>query len=457
MGGIAGLSSPAIGGSGTMSPAVRPWLGLVMGPVEARPSSICVQCGMVAPASGEGADRAVASRAARAGTSTANGASSSTAPGSSGRELRVFWDRFDVPSPDETRLVPNEVILDVVSTVSRSALDHIAARNDMTRLEVNTVRLTGRTLHRWRINGNRSVRDTIIRLAYERVIAGAAPNYVYELSQHSSAPSYVAEKLDLPEAHRIATGGRVSVALIDSGVDASHPALAGAVVDGFNALPDNEPQPHGTAMAGGIVNVAPDVKIIPVRVFGAGVKATTFNIIKGIDWAAKRGARIVNMSFTGPPDRRLRQMLLAASEDGIVLVAAAGNAGPNAPPSFPGAEPNVIAVTATDENDQVFGEANRGPYIAVAAPGVDILVPAPDAAYEITTGTSIAAAEASGLAALLIARAPKLSPAAVRKIMMDTARDLGPAGYDPVFGAGLLNALGAVESIKGRAVVAERR
>ena len=369
----------------------------------------------------------------------------------------MFWDRFDVPSPDETRLVPNEVILDVVSAVSRSALDHIAARNEMTRLEVNTVRLTGRTLHRWRINGNRSVRDTIIRLAYERVLAGAAPNYVYELSQHSSAPSYVAEKLDLPEAHRHATGGRVLVALIDSGVDASHPALAGAIVDGFNALPENEPHPHGTAMAGGIVSVAPHVKIIPVAVFGAGVKATTFNILKGFDWAAKRGARIVNMSFTGPPDRRLRQMLLAASEDGIVLVAAAGNAGPNAPPSFPGAEPNVIAVTATDENDQVFGEANRGHYIAVAAPGVDILVPAPDAAYEITTGTSIAAAEASGLAALLIARAPKLSPAAVRKIMMDTARDLGPAGHDPVFGAGLLNALGAVESINGRAVVAERR
>ena len=84
-------------------------------------------------------------------------------------------------------------------------------------------------------------------------------------------------------------------------------------------------------------------------------------------------------------------------------------------------------------------------------------MPAPDAAYQITTGTSIAAAEASGLAALLIARAPKLSPAAVRKIMMDTARDLGPAGHDPVFGAGLLNALGAVESINGRAVVAERR
>jgi subtilisin family serine protease len=187
------------------------------------------------------------------------------------------------------------------------------------------------------------------------------------------------------------------------------------------------------------------------------MKATTFNIIKGIDWAAKRGARIVNMSFTGPPDRRLRQLLLAASEDGIILVAAAGNAGPNASPSFPGAEPNVIAVTATDENDEVFGEANRGHYIAAAAPGVDILVPAPGATYQVTTGTSIAAAEASGLAALLIARAPNLPPAAVRKIMMDTARDLGPAGQDPVFGAGLLNALGALKSVNGRATVAEGR
>jgi subtilisin family serine protease len=117
----------------------------------------------------------------------------------------------------------------------------------------------------------------------------------------------------------------------------------------------------------------------------------------------------------------------------------------------------VIAVTATDKNDEVFREANRGHYVAVAAPGVDILVPAPAGAYQITTGTSIAAAEASGLAALLIARAPKLSPEAVRKIMMDTARDLGSAGHDPVFGAGLLNARAAVESANGKALVAEGR
>ena len=87
MGGVGGGSSPAIGGSGTMSPAVRPWLGLVIGPVEPRPSSICVQCGMAAVAYDAGADRAVASRAARA-TSTANGAGSSTSPDSSRRSIR---------------------------------------------------------------------------------------------------------------------------------------------------------------------------------------------------------------------------------------------------------------------------------------------------------------------------------------------------------------------------------
>jgi subtilisin family serine protease len=397
--------------------------------------------------------------ASGAGSSRANGAGSATAPGSSARELRVFWERFDAPAPDETRIVPNEVILDILPSVSEAALDHIAARNEMTRLEAITVRLTGRTLHRWRITGNRSVRDTIIRLATnERVIAGAAPNYLYEFTQQlASAPSYVVQKLNLPEARRHATGEKVLVALIDSGVDASHPALAGAIVDGFNALPDNEPHPHGTAMAGGIVSVAPNAKIIPVRVFGAQVKANTFNIIKGFDWAAKRGARIVNMSFTGPTDRRLRQLLLAASEAGIILVAAAGNAGPKAPPAFPAAEPNMIAVTATDHNDELFSEANRGDYIAVAAPGVDILVPAPDAAYQITTGTSIAAAEASGLAALMIERDPKLKQAGVRRILMDTAKDLGPTGHDPDFGAGLVNALGAVKSTNGRAVVAEGR
>ena len=95
----------------------------------------------------------------------------------------------------------------------------------------------------------------------------------------------------------------------------------------------------------------------------------------------------------------------------MVLVAAAGNAGPNSPPLYPAADPDVICVTATDSNDGLFNMANRGPYIAVAAPGVEILALAPGDSYQITTGTSVAAAHVSGIAAMLLEEKPSLKPA----------------------------------------------
>ena len=146
------------------------------------------------------------------------------------------------------------------------------------------------------------------------------------------------------------------------------------------------------------------------------MEGTTFNILKGLDWAAAQGARIVNMSFAGPADPRLRDALQKANKKGIVLVAAAGNAGPKSPPLYPGADPNVIAVTATESNDELFAGANRGKYIAVAAPGVDILALGTDRTYQFTTGTSVAAALVSGVAALLIERNPLLTPDEVKKI-----------------------------------------
>ena len=114
----------------------------------------------------------------------------------------------------------------------------------------------------------------------------------------------------------------------------------------------------------------------------------------------------------------------------------------------PGAYPGVIAVTATDSRDQLFPDSNRGIYIAVAAPGVDVFAPAPDGGYQLTTGTSVAAAEVSGIAALLIQRNPALTPAAVRKILMETAKPLGPKPRNRDFGAGLVNAFDAVRAAR---------
>ena len=201
------------------------------------------------------------------------------------------------------------------------------------------------------------------------------------------------------------------------------------------------------------MGVAPAAQILAVRAFdpsGGGAEGTTFNILKGLDWAASKGARVINMSFAGPADPGLTRALAAARQKGIVLIAAAGNAGPKSPPLYPGADPNVIAVTATDANDNLFAASNRGNYIAIAAPGVDILLPSPGGAYQVSSGTSFAAAQISGIVALILERKPGLSPEAVRKILTSTARDLGRKGPDPEFGAGLADAYQALMALDSR-------
>src|SRR4051812_49878082 len=116
------------------------------------------------------------------------------------------------------------------------------------------------------------------------------------------------------------------------------------------------------------------------------------------------------MSFAGPKDGVIERAIAATAAGGLVLIAAAGNAGGKSPPLYPAANPNVIAVSATDQQDRLFTASNRGNYIAVAAPGVDIFLPAPDGKYQMTSGTSFSAAYVSGLAALMIERRPQLKP-----------------------------------------------
>jgi subtilisin family serine protease len=295
----------------------------------------------------------------------------------------------------------------------------------------------------------------------ERQIFGAQPMYLYHFVQstggEATAEQYAPEKLGAVEAHRFATGNGVTVAIIDSGVDPNHPDLAGAISGSYDAAEPGKPHPHGTGMAGAIasrgnvVGIAPGAELLTVRAFSASsqsAEGTTLNIIKGLDWAAEKGARVVNMSFAGPADPRLKDTLTKAIAKGMVLIAAAGNAGPNSPPLFPAADPGVIAVTATDATDALFSGANRGKYIAVAAPGVDVLVPAPEASYQLTTGTSVAAAEVSGVVALLLERNPHLTPKDVRRILMRTAKHLGRHGEEREYGAGLVDALHAVSAVK---------
>jgi subtilisin family serine protease len=367
--------------------------------------------------------------------------------------------------------VTDEVLVEIAGLPSEQVIDDLARRHALGRLEAQAFNLTNSTFLRLRISDGRSVETVLRQLQADPSIRSFQANFLFALSgnETASAPAdaspvgdpaqYTLAKLRIPLAHSLAKGDRVLVAVIDSGIDANHPEISSVIADRYDALDSGEPaHDHGTAIAGAIAaqsrlrGVAPAANILAIRAFGSSAKTaegTTFAILKGLDWAISKNARIINMSFAGPQDPALSRALAAARHRGAILIAAAGNAGAKSPPLYPAADPNVIAVTATDANDKLFGASNRGDHIAVAAPGVDILLPAPDANYQMSSGTSFAAAHISGVAALLLERKAALSADAVRKILVSTARDLGPKGRDRDFGAGLADAYLALENADG--------
>ena len=363
----------------------------------------------------------------------------------------------------ETRFIPNEVIIEVDGAPSQTTVEALARRHGLRRVESQTFRLTRSTIFRWEIPDGRPMRDVIRQLSADPTIKSVQPNYVYSLQQESTAQGdpaqYTLTKLNLRQAHALSKGDNVLVAVIDSGVDVAHPDLSGVIAGTFATFdPDEKPHTHGTAIAGAIASqarlrlmgIAPAARILAVKAFGSsdeGAEGTTMNIIKGLEWSMQQGARIINMSFAGPDAPVMRKILAGARQQGIVLIAAVGNAGPKSPPLYPGSDPNVIAVSATDAEDKVFSASNRGVHISIAAPGVDILLPAPDLGYQVTSGTSFAAAHVTGIVALMLQRNPDLTPAAVRRILENTAKDIGPRGRDDQFGAGLADAFKAIMAV----------
>jgi hypothetical protein len=374
-----------------------------------------------------------------------------------------------VPAAGENRFLTNEMVFHVPATVSQQTVDAMARRHGLSAIASQSFRLSGGTLFRFRITDGRPVADVIRALESEN-IGVAQPNYVFRLQQDARLaarnaqgdPSqYVVDKLRLVDVHRIAIGSDVPVAVIDSEIDGKHPELAGTVVDELDAIGNHDnAHEHGTGMAGAIaahrrlIGVAPGVRLLAIHAFSSSgadsAQATSAHILMGIDWAISKGAKIINMSFAGPDDPMLQLALQKAHDHGVVLIAAAGNQGPSSPPLYPAADPNVIAVTATDAKDQLLAQANQGPYVAVAAPGVDILEPAPNGGYQVTTGTSVASAHVSGVVALLLDHDPTLDAAAIRDILTSSAKHHTPNGRDDQFGFGLIDPYRALTSLDAR-------
>src|SRR5262249_17850551 len=376
-----------------------------------------------------------------------------------------------VPPRGETRFVSNEMIVHVGAEVSPAALDAAARRLGLTPIGSQNLALSGGRLVHFRI-ANGQVADAVRMLEAEK-IGIAQPNYVFRLQQdvHAAAPpsngdpaQYVIDKLHLHDAHGIASGANVTVAVIDSLVDAAHPDLAGSIAGRFDAVAaTDKPDEHGTGMTGAIaahrrlLGVAPGAQILAIHAFSPDAQhpqqATTQNIVAGMDWAIATGARLINMSFAGPYDPLLQLALKKARDKGVVLIAAAGNMGPQSPPLYPAADENVIAVTAVDANDKLMPQANQGPHVALAAPGVNVIEAAPHATYNFTTGTSVATAHVSGVAALILERTPGIDPATLEAARCSTAKELRAPGRDSMFGYGLVDPYRALNALEAKVAV----
>jgi thermitase len=301
----------------------------------------------------------------------------------------------------------------------------------------------------------RELRD----LGHQAGVEAADYNYLRE-------PSFMPDDLRLgnqwgitrarfPGAWNHARGGGAKVAILDSGVYVKHPDIGRIIaqrdfVEGDAvADDDNGHGTHVTGIAGALTNNGMGVAggcfecgLLIAKVMGARGFTTDSRIVEGINWSVKNGADVVNLSLGGPGDSSvLRTAVNRAYGRGAVVVAAAGNDGRSVP-RYPAAYSKAIGVSATTAYGRLARFSSRGDWVDLAAPGTDILSTRMSGGYDRMSGTSMSAPFVSGLAGLLASQG--MSAHSIRQRMQTTAKDLGPAGDDPRFGYGRIDADNAV-------------
>lgn len=249
-------------------------------------------------------------------------------------------------------------------------------------------------------------------------------------------------------------GAGVTVAVIDTGVDLTHPDLVDRLVTGKSFVSRtssaNDDNGHGTHCAGtigatsntiGVIGVAPGVTILPVKVLDRNGSGTWSAVANGIRWAADKSANIGSLSLGGGASSTLADACTYAVGKGTMLVAASGNNG-SSTPSYPAGYSNVVAVGATDSNDNIASFSNYGPHLDVSAPGVSVFSTYKGSSYATLSGTSMATPHAAGVCALIWAAMNAASqvptPANVQTTLQNNAVDKGTAGFDNTFGWGIV-------------------
>jgi len=298
------------------------------------------------------------------------------------------------------------------------------------------------------------------------------PNYIVWALGTPNDPSYGSQwglpKINMPQAWDITEGSsNIIVAIVDTGIDLEHPDFNCTVPGGANKLtagfdfynndtnPDDD-QSHGSHVAGiagactnnstGVAGVAPNVRLMPVKVLNSSGNGTYADVASGITYAADNGAKIINLSLGGSdPSETVRIAMAYAVGKGALVVAAAGNfAHVGNPVIYPAAYADAMAVAATDSGDNWATFSEHHSYVEVAAPGVSIYSTVLGF-YGTKSGTSMSTPHVAGLAALIWSLEPGLTNAEVRQIIQDTAKDLGDPGKDDYFGYGRIDAQQALQ------------
>jgi subtilisin family serine protease len=339
------------------------------------------------------------------------------------------------------------------------------------------------------------IEDLIAELEKDPNVKWAQPNYIYTVNvkyideqiKHWNIGDGNDAGINADLVHSETTGNGVVVAVIDTGVDWDHPDLVnnhwtntsesscsngvdddgnGFIDDchGFDFVgediyfpnPDNDPTDqygHGTHVAGtiaaednniGVLGVAPNAKLMALKVLDDEGRGTSASVIAGIDYARINKADIINLSLGGPGnDPLMKDAVDNATDDGILVVAAAGNSG-NSNPYYPASYPNAFSVGAIDKAGNRASFSNTGPNLDIMAPGVDIISTYPvdldGFEYAINSGTSMATPHIAGLAALYLEKNPSATPSEIRNAITGSATDLGASGRDDLYGYGAANA-----------------
>lgn len=251
----------------------------------------------------------------------------------------------------------------------------------------------------------------------------------------------------------------ITIAVVDTGVDLDHPDLRRRLTKGYNVIDDNhnpdDDNGHGTHVAGiiasetnnreGVAGLTWYSKIMPVKVLGKDGFGYTFDIAKGIVWAADNGADVINLSLGNyQPSVLLEEAVMYAYDKGVVLIAASGNDNTDQP-SYPAAYNEVLSVSALSYTGELASFSNYGDYIDVTAPGVDIASTYFQKQYAALSGTSMASPHVAGLAGLILSTNPNLSNKQVMDIIKKSSYDIGKRGKDNYFGHGLIDVNDALE------------